>query len=207
MRQINITRDARGVHFQEVSMDVTETVFFTNLDGTTAHWPALASNQLGPYPSPNSSECIVPPPAGNPPLPYSVTYGCKIQGHGNEQGTIKVFAQLAAGTTALLSVIIGTLITEQQVVKGGKSPYAISGQLFQIIDGSGKVILFGSDSIGPGLKLNPKTDNTGITVTGTPTQVGTYQFTFVVNDAMGRNLQQVQYSMKVTPPPVPPVVA
>jgi hypothetical protein len=26
---------------------------------------------------------------------------------------------------------------------------------------------------------------------------GTYKFTFTVDDAMGKNLQQVQYSMKV----------
>ena len=35
-------------------------------------------------------------------------------------------------------------------------------------------------------------------MTGTPTEVGTYNFTFVVNDGMGANLQQVQYSMNVT---------
>ena len=207
MRQIKITRDGNGVHFQQVSMDVTETVFFTNQDKTQAHWPTLSPNQLGAAPSPNSSECAVPPPTPNQNPPYVVTYGCKLPGHQSEQGVINVFAQLAAGTTALAAVILGTPITEQTVVKGGQSPYKISGQLFQIVDGSGKIIQSGSGSIGPGLQLNPKLDNSGVTVTGAPTQVGTYQFTFVVDDAMGRNLQQVQYSMKVTLPPVPPVVA
>ncbi len=201
MKQINISRDNSGVHFQETSMDVTETVFFTNLDSTAEHWPTLASNKLGPAPSPNSSECIVPPPTPNQRPPYSVTYGCKIQGHEQERGTINVFAQLAAGTTALQNVVVGNPINEQQavVVVGGKSPYKISGQKFRIIDSNGQEINTGSDSIGPGLKLNPKPNNTGITVTGAPTQVGTYQFTFTVDDGMGRNLQGVLYSMKVLP--------
>jgi len=60
------------------------------------------------------------------------------------------------------------------------------------------VIQSGSSSIGPGLQLNPdQTNNGGITVSGTPTVSGTYNFTFTVDDDMGRNLQQVQYSMKV----------
>ena len=45
--------------------------------------------------------------------------------------------------------------------------------------------------------MNASTDNKGITVAGIPSVVGTYQFTFTVNDAMQKNLQQVQYSMKV----------
>ena len=83
-----------------------------------------------------------------------------------------------------------------QVVAGGKSPYTITGQFFQI---TGNNPSSGSNSIGPGLKLNPdQTNNGGITVTGIPTVVGTYNFTFTVDDAMGRNLQQVQYSMVVS---------
>ncbi|MGB8769963.1 MAG: hypothetical protein WCC92_10130 [Candidatus Korobacteraceae bacterium] len=73
------------------------------------------------------------------------------------------------------------------------SPYQISGEVFQL--NSGAVV---QGSIGPGLQLVTSSDSTGITVTGTPTEVGTYNFTFVVNDGMGANLQQVQYSMNVT---------
>lgn len=206
MKQINITRDSSGVHFQEMSIDATETVFFTNLDRTTAHWPTLAANQVGAAPSPNSSECVVPPPTPGQRPPYSVSYGCKIPGHENEQGTVNVLPLLAAGTTTLANAVVGSPIAEQTVVVGGKSPYTISGQLFQIVDSNNQVIQSGSGSIGPGLQLNPKSNNAGITVTGTPTQAGTYQFTFTVDDAMGRNLQQVQYSMKVAPAG-PPVVA
>lgn len=204
MKQINITRDRNGkVTFDEVSIDATENVFFTNLDPQQAHWPYLdpnakspdfCDNEIGPAPSPNSSQCTVPVPAGKNP-PYAVTYKCKL--HQNEQGTINVFALLAAGTTTLPQANVNTpLPAPVQVVVGGKSPYTISGQLFQVTDNGGNVIKSGS-GIGPGLTLNASTNNQGISVSGTPTMVGTYKFTFTVDDAMGKNLQQVQYSMKV----------
>lgn len=190
MKQIHITRDAYGkVTFETVSIDATENVFFTNMDPQAAHWPDLASNQLGPAPSPNSSQCTVPPPP-----PNQVTYKCKL--HANEQGTINVFGVLSAVNTSLKPATAGTEIAEQQVVSGGMAEYSITGQLFQITDASYKVIQSGS-GIGPGLTLHAKTSDKGITVTGTPTVVGTYTFTFTVNDAMGRNLQQAQYSMHV----------
>src|SRR6266404_3716021 len=201
MKQININRESGKVTFDEVSIDVTENVFFTNLDPEQAHWPYLnpnaaspdfCDNQIGAAPSANSSQC--PVPSGNP--PYTVTYKCKP--HDNEQGTINVFAQLAAGTTTLPQVNVNTPLPAPGpvVVVGGKSPYTISGQQFQVTDSAGTVIQSGS-GIGPGLQLSATTNNKGISVTGTPTVVGTYKFTFTVNDAMGKNLQMVQYSMKV----------
>lgn len=218
MKQINITRDSEGnVTFEEVSIDATENVFFTNLDPQQAHWPyqphwvylnldakppAFCDDEIGPAPSPNSSQCTVPvPPAKDPPppppypSPYTVTYKCK--SHENEQGAINVFAQLAAGSTTLPRASVNApLPAPVQVVVGGMSPYAVTGQLFQVTDSEGNVIKSGS-GIGPGLQLNASTDHQGISVTGTPTMAGTYKFTFTVDDAMGKNLQQVQYSMKV----------
>jgi hypothetical protein len=40
-------------------------------------------------------------------------------------------------------------------------------------------------------------DNKGGLGNRHPTVVGTYRFTFVVDDGMGKNLQQVQYLMVV----------
>jgi hypothetical protein len=186
MKQIRITRDSSGnVKFETVSIDNTENVFFINLDPQEAHWPTLASNKLGPAPSPPSSQC-------HP----QFTYGCRIAGHENEQGIINIFQQLAAAKTTLNPATKGQPITQQQVVKGGMSPYKITAQLFEVKDSNNTVIQSGS-GIGPGLQLIPKTDNTGIWVSGTPTLSGTYNFTFTVDDAMGWNLQQVQYVMKV----------
>jgi hypothetical protein len=209
MKQINIARDSNGkVTFAPVSIDLSENVFFTNLDPDAAHWPYvdktafpdLCDNELGPAPSPNSSQCTVKPPAVLTPPNNKVLYGCHIKGHENEQGIISVFAQLAApANTTLAPASKGQKIqTPQQVVTGGQSPYLISSAQFQVVDINNKVIASGS-GIGPGLQLSPdQTNSGGITVTGTPTLSGTYQFTFSVDDAMKRNLQQVQYSMKVS---------
>lgn len=218
MKQIQIIRDANGnVTFDAVSIDPTENVFFTNLDPLEAHWPYLdpkapapdfCDNQLGAAPSPNSSQCNVPPPQVKNPkpppdlinqaAPYVVKYGCKF--HANESGIVSVLPQLAAATTSLPAAAVNKpLPTPVQVVSGGKSPYKISGQLFQITDDQGNVTKSGSGNIGPGLQLNPdQATNKGITVSGTPTVSGNYAFTFIVDDGMGQNLQQVQYSMKVS---------
>ena len=206
MKQIQITRDSNGnVTFEPVAIDVTENVFFTNLDPQEAHWPYLdpkatspdfCDNELGPAPSPNSSQCNVPPPADLIPPKNVKTYTCKF--HQTEHGTVSVFAQLAAKNVALAPASKGQQIQEQQVVTGGQSPYAISGAQFQVTDNNNNVIDSGS-GIGPGLQLNPDQKNSGgITVSGTPTLSGTYNFTFIVDDAMGKNLQQAQYSMKVS---------
>ena len=197
MKQINITRDRTGkVKFEEVSVDTTENVFFTNLDQQSAHWPTLASNQLGPAPSPNSNQCVVPPPAAGT---IPVTYGCKIEGHESERGVINVFPELTAVNTTLKPATKGRPIAEQQVVAGGASPYQILYGSFQVKDASGNVVQSGDRyyGVGPGLKLIATFDNSGIWVAGTPTVSGTYYFTFMVNDGIGGNLQQVQYSMVV----------
>jgi Zn-dependent M28 family amino/carboxypeptidase len=185
MKRIRITRDAGGnVSFDPVAVDTTDTVFFINLDPLAEHFPTIASNKLGMAPSPPSSQCH----------PQAV-YGCHF--HPGEQGTIQIFAQLAATNNALSSATRGQPIPQQKVVKGGMSPYQISGEVFQVVDAASNVIQGGS-GIGPGLQLVPTPDNKGIFVEGTPTVSGTYQFTFVVDDGMGKNLQQIQYSMAVT---------
>jgi hypothetical protein len=217
MKQINISRDPNGnVTFDLVSIDPTQNVFFTNLDPEAAHWPYVnpkatspdfCDNQLGPAPSPNSSQCPVPPPQVKNPKPppdminqtppYVVTYGCKF--HPNEHGTVNVFPRMTSKNTTLPPATINQpLPAPVQVVAGGMSPYTISGQMFQVTDKMGKVIQSGS-GIGAGLQLNPdQKNNGGITVSGTPSVSGTYAFTFTVDDGIGGNLQQVQYSMKVS---------
>jgi hypothetical protein len=215
MKTIHITRNGNVVTFEPVSIDVTENVFFQNLDRQAAHWPwfrktddspekPFATNQVGAAPSLNSSQCTVPTPQPPPPPSgYQVTYGCKIAGHENEQGVISVFGQLQSigdpgAPISLHPATQNVPIPRQQLVSGGKSPYRVSEKIFQITAGTPPtVIQSDKDSIGPGLQLSPTDDNTGVWVTGTPTVVGTYHFTFVVDDGMGKNLQQVQYFMVV----------
>jgi hypothetical protein len=193
MKQIQITRTNNTVNFQTVSIDVTEFVFFTNLDPQEAHFPTLTTNQLGPAPSPNSSQCAVPQPDS---LPGTYPYKCSIPGHENEQGEVNVNAVLAAPANIQFSGTVNVAVNEQVVV-GGFSPYQISGELFQVVDSGGNIIDQGSGSIGPGLSLSPTADNSGVYVVGSPTMIGTYSFTFTVNDSAQHNLQQVQYSMAV----------
>jgi len=195
MKVIAITRVGGQVRFAPVSIDVTENVVFSNQDSQAAHWPTLptCTNQLGSSPSPNSSECPVPPPAANPNPPYTVTYSCRF--HQQEQGAINVYAILAPDITTLAPATVNQPISAQRVVLGGQPPYAISGQLYQITDAGNQVIQRG-DGIGPALQLTQSQQ--GISVSGTPTVAGTYTFTFTVNDSMGRNLQQTQYTMVVS---------
>jgi hypothetical protein len=197
MQRIEITRDTNNiVQFETVSVDDTENVFFINLDPLEAHWPTIASNQVGAAPSAPSSQCQPNPTA---PLPTQVTYQCKIAGHTNEQGIINIFTQIApVANTTLNPAVSGQPIGSQQVVLGGMSPYQISGQLFEVTTGPGGTVIDSGSGVGPGLQLTPTTDNTGVFVGGTPTMSGTYTFTFTVDDGMGANLQQVQYTMVVT---------
>lgn len=194
MKQILITRNGSVVTFPTVNIDSTETVFFTNEDTQEAHWPTLISNQLGPAPSPNSSQWA---PQGSTP-PFVVNYGCKIPGHQSEAGVINVFPALSPPDSTTLPPATVNVAVQVEVVTGGASPYQISGQLFQVVDSSGNIIQQGANSVGPGLNLTPSTDNSGIMLTGAPTLVGTYQFTFAVSDDTDGNLQGVQYSMSVS---------
>lgn len=201
MKQIHIRRDAAGtVSFEPVSVDNTETVFFTNLDPKEAHWPTTTANQpfttnkLGAAPSPNSSQCPVPVPQGQS-LPYLFSYGCQF--HQGEKGIITVYAQLAPGNKAL-QASVGQPMNKQTVVTGGMPPYSVTGLFVNNKSVPGSSTRPGQTlPIAPGVQLNQ--DGSGIWVAGTPTQPGTFDFTFTVNDSMGRNLQQVQYSLKVAP--------
>lgn len=80
MKRITITRDSNdNVHFETVTVDDTENVFFLNLDPLSEHWPTISANPVGAAPSAPSSQCFPEP-----------TYGCQIAGHEGEQGIINM---------------------------------------------------------------------------------------------------------------------
>jgi len=180
--KIEITRDSNDeVHFQHVTIPDTENVFFLNRDPKEAHHPSLLPHPLGPAPSPPSIQAV-------PHSPYTCLF------HPEEEGTIEIVSTLNPENADLAPATTGQPIDQQQVVSGGKSPYQISAADFEVRSSSGAVIQSGS-GIGPGLQLI--TDDTGVSVRGTPTVSGTYKFTFDVDDAIGQNLQQVECRMVV----------
>jgi hypothetical protein len=197
MKQIHIIRvSSTEVKFEPVSVDNTETVFFTNMDPDQPHKPSIlhlvGDEVLGPYPPiVNSSQCPVPPPAAGT---TEVPYGCDL--HADETGVINVYPQLAAVNLALTATK-GQAINSPVVV-GGMPPYTITDLIVNNVNVPGSST--GPHerlTIGIGLQLVQNEDGF-ISVFGTPREVETYNFTFTVNDSMGRNLQQVQYSLTVS---------
>jgi len=82
MKRITITRDSDdNVHFETVTVDDTENVFFLNLDPLSEHWPTISANPVGAAPSAPSSQCFP-----------EATYGCQIAGHEGEQGIINIIS-------------------------------------------------------------------------------------------------------------------
>jgi len=206
MKQIHITRDDPDhATFEPVNIDNTENVFFTNMDPDDPHKPSILNlsdnEQLGAFPSPNSSQIPVPPPAKKHPTPpplYTVPYTCEIPDtkdtkHTKEKGLINVYAPLAAPKITALTAVKGKA-TRQLLVSGGMPVYKITGLIVNnknIPDPTGLTSPIGTD-------FAMVQDTQGIWIQGNGTQVETYNFTFTVDDAMGRNLQQVQYSLTVT---------
>lgn len=146
MRQININRNPDGTATYDESGSIPLRMFFHQLRSQEAHSPYLNPNASHPtFATINSvprrlqtrAKCPVPPPADR--LPYLINYGCKF--HPNEQGTVHVFpkmavpTQLAKANNQLPEAIVNLpLPNAVQLVVGGKSPYAISGQMFQVTD-------------------------------------------------------------------------
>lgn len=195
---IHIKRENGIVSFETASVIAADLVVWVNQDKEAAHWPSLSPNQIGAAPSPNSSDVPAPGPtvAGANP-PYSVSYKCLLEGHENETGTINVFNAFSAATAKLPDAKLNQpLPTPVPVATGGQSPYTINSQLFQVVAG-GNIVQQGQGGVGPGLTLSATTDNTGLTVSGTPTVAGTYTFTFDATDAMGLNVQQTQFTMNI----------
>jgi len=203
MKRINITRDGNGnVKFDEVFIDNTENVFFINEDPEEEHWPSIAANKLGRAPSLPSSQCHPTPDPNN--FKPKIYYECKINGHANERGIINIFKPLSKADSNLELATQGQQISPQPVVEGGKSPYKISDQLYEVHEindtDSTTVVIQSGLGVGPGLQLTATPDNNGISLSGAPEISGIYIFTFTVDDGMGSNLQQVQWEMIVEPP-------
>lgn len=200
---ININRNGSTVTYETVSVITADLVVWKNNDPLDAHWPSLSPNTLGPAPSPNSSFVPLVNPGGTPPanppnLAFQVVYTDNEPKFGGLQGIINVFNPFQASATALPAQKVNTPIaTPIPVAQGGMSPYNVTGELFQVTNAQGTIVSSGSGP-GPGLALKGTTNNAGVVLTGAPTLVGTYTFTFNATDGMGLNVQQNQFTMVVT---------
>lgn len=178
--QINIKRVNGKVVFEEASLTQSGSVFWVNQDPNEPHWPVwkISLNQLGPYPSPPSSAFPAYPQAP----PMTIFYGCAIAGHEAEQGQINVYNDFAPDASPLPDATLQQPYNTT-VATGGMSPYnvgAVAGQ------------------VPPGLTLAGASNNGGITLSGTPTQAGTYTFTLLgATDNLQNSIAQQAFTITV----------
>lgn len=184
--RIRITRGSNNqVQFETVTVPDDENVFFVNLDTLAPHQPSILPHVLPKAPPSPPSIAVVP----------HSPYFCLI--HAGEQGIINIVPALTSANTNLAPATMGQPIDEQQLVTGGKSPYQVMAEAFEVFDAATGAVIHSGSGIGPGLQLIVKPDDAGICVSGTPTVSGIYKFTFSINDAMGGNLEQIECEMVV----------
>ena len=171
--RIDIIRVNGLVIFTQVTVTQSQVVFWQNNDPDAPHWPIQGPRfQIGP--GGNSDNATVYPA----PLPTTICYGCAIPGHENERGSIIVYADFLPSqvkNSILPAGTKGTAYTAQNLATGGMPPYTFSVT---------------SGSLPPGMSITVPTNNTGITIGGTPTQSGMFSFTVNATDHLQNTVEQ-----------------
>jgi hypothetical protein len=168
---IEIAIRAGGV-FQEVNVSQPDSVAWKNED-TQAHWPVPNCSGLRVKAGQSSSALQ---PAPNPNVPMTILYGCAIEGHEAEQGTINIYNSFAAVTApnTLSATVVST-----PIATGGMSPYTLR-----------------PDPSQPQLTLRettPAGSSTGVTIAlVTPTAItpATINYALDVTDGLGNTVSQ-----------------
>jgi hypothetical protein len=192
--RISIDRqEADQVTFETVYAALSDTVFWINHDPKAPHWPAASPtqqftrSQIGPAPSPNSDSFSVFIKGNTP--PYPIQYGCIVPGHTQEVGLINVYLDFGpAGITP--ATIPANALYSLAVTAGGVGPYT-----FAVAPG---VPLGGGQVYGvpPGLSLTAVV--TGVILSGTPIQKGSFLFTLQASDSLQNSFEQQNYTIVVT---------
>jgi hypothetical protein len=170
-----------SVAFETVSVPLSETVFWQNLDAAEPHWPnyqgqPMTRTQIGTYPSTNSDSWPMPQNTA----PFTVTYQCSL--HPGESGSINVYADLAP-VAKLAKGAAGQAYGPQPLTAGGLAP--LSWAL--------------ASALPAGLTISPPSGSGAVLeLGGTAPAAGTYQFTLGVTDAAGNNFQQQNYTLTVS---------
>lgn len=158
-----------GGTFAEIDVLQPDSVFWRN-DDTQDHWPV--PNCFGLLVQPGaSSNALQPAPAPNAPL--AIVYGCAIEGHEHERGTINIFGILAAVTQP---VKLSATASTAAIATGGMSPYVLR-----------------PDPRYDQLLVLSETPPTGVSISivaGQTIPPGTADYALDVTDAFGATLQQ-----------------
>ena len=166
-RQIAISA---GGKFASIDVYQSDTVVWKN-DDHVAHWPVPNCTGLNVKPQAVSNGAqFFPPPL---PGPLPISYGCAIEGHQSEHGTINVYVDFAAVSPLTLSSSAPTAA----IATGGKSPYVIV-----------------QDSAYPFLTVSettPAGSSAGLTITlGSGSSPGTINYQLKATDGLGTPLDQ-----------------
>jgi hypothetical protein len=171
--RIDINRVNGSVVFTQITVTRSQVVFWRNNDPDAAHWPIQGPRfQIGP--SGKSDDLTVYPA----PLPTTIYYGCAVAGHESERGSIIVYDDFLPSqikNNILPGGIKGSPYPTTNLATGGKSDYT-----FSITNGC----------LPPGMTITATTNDSGITISGIPTQSGRFSFTLNANDSLRNNVQQ-----------------
>jgi hypothetical protein len=113
-----------GGKFATVKVLQNDQVIWTNNDNKT-HWPVPNCTGLKVAPQAVSNATQVLPPTAAPTLPMAIWYGCAIEGHESESGTINVFNNFVVAASPL-TLSSASLNTPVPAATGGASPYNIT---------------------------------------------------------------------------------
>lgn len=170
-----------GGNIATVDITQSQTVFWTNQD-SVAHFPVPNCTGLRAQPDAVTNDVqIVPIPA----LPMAIAYGCAIEGHEGESGTINVYNDFVPVTALTLSS--ATPFAAVAAATGGKSPYAIQQDSAVPYITALDTIPAGS-SAGLSLVLNqaPPAGTTSVT------------YTLNATDALGNKITNAQIQVTLT---------
>jgi hypothetical protein len=166
-RVIDINRQNAKITLTTAEATVNDVVFWRNNDTQMPHWPtALGGGEpLVPFQLPARSDTNLPPTSDGFPVPKEdLQYGCKIEGHQDERGLIKVYQPLVVNNLTPNSATLNQPYTATPTTVGGKPPFTWS-----VISGG----------LPAGVSLS------GNTISGTPTTAGRSTFVLQAADALG----------------------
>ncbi len=166
---VHITISSGGV-FQEVDLTQPDSVIWDNND-SQEHWPVPNCSGLRVEPGKGSSAMQ---PAPNPNVPLQVIYGCAIQGHETERGSMNIYAPMAVKANP--GAVSSATQAPVSVATGGKSPYTC-------VNDSAYDYLTLVETLPAGTSAGMS-----IVATKAPPAAGTITYQLNITDGMGRKL-------------------